>query len=468
MQYYGTRLSENISRREPEGYLLCLNVPVARTGYQEYLPEELGLPATAAKPPEMISVYRPPEEVFSPSTIASFEDMPVTNNHPPDGVDIGNIRALQKGHARNIRRGVGEESDLLLADLIITDSTLIDLILHEGKREISCGYTYDLCEENGQYIQRQIRGNHVAVVDAGRAGPRVCIKDHVSTSNHERSHPMKKSLTSILARMAKDGDIETVAEILEAMSGAENPTADPATPAAATPVAAEPVAAAPAPTIAVPAAAEAIADPAAVIETPEGTTITMDSDTVAEIIARLDRLVELIGSIVEPAADEDPVAEEHPTADPAVEPDIVEEIVETVEETLEAVSTIPDDENAKEEEGVNPTEISEMVSAIIGEEEQEEDPAGDCNRGRTSCDELRVALKPHRHKLARMSPRKRRRVCADLTALMQYQNNGANNAGIYAAIRQAAKGQKEADPRELGRKIQAARNVNYRNKKNLI
>ena len=43
MQYYGTRLSDNISKREPEGYLLCLNVPVARTGVQEYLPEELGL-----------------------------------------------------------------------------------------------------------------------------------------------------------------------------------------------------------------------------------------------------------------------------------------------------------------------------------------------------------------------------------------------------------------------------------------
>ena len=38
MQYYGNRLSENISRREPEGYLLCLNVPVARTGTQDYLP----------------------------------------------------------------------------------------------------------------------------------------------------------------------------------------------------------------------------------------------------------------------------------------------------------------------------------------------------------------------------------------------------------------------------------------------
>ena len=63
MHYYGTRLSENISRREPEGYLLCLNVPVARTGTQDYLPEELGLPGSS-----FISVYRPEDEVFSPET----------------------------------------------------------------------------------------------------------------------------------------------------------------------------------------------------------------------------------------------------------------------------------------------------------------------------------------------------------------------------------------------------------------
>ena len=55
MHYYGTRLSENISRREPEGYLLCLNVPVARTGSQDYLPEELGLPPGSG----VIPVLRP-------------------------------------------------------------------------------------------------------------------------------------------------------------------------------------------------------------------------------------------------------------------------------------------------------------------------------------------------------------------------------------------------------------------------
>ena len=235
MQYYGTRLSENLSRREPEGYLLCLNVPVARTGTQEYLPEELGLPPVRGDPGRLIPVERPEEEVFDPATIASFEGMPVTNDHPPEGVTLENIRYLQKGHAHHIRRGTGDEADLLLADLIITDPGLIEMILHEGKREISCGYMYELREEDGRYVQRNIRGNHIAVVDSGRAGPRVSIRDedpikHVtrtfalpaqrfSFAQRERRETfMKKSLFRKLSRMARDGDqeaLEAVTEILE-------------------------------------------------------------------------------------------------------------------------------------------------------------------------------------------------------------------------------------------------------------
>ena len=186
MVYFGTRLSENISRREPEGYLLCLNVPVARTGTQEYLPEELGLPPSGG----VIQVYRPEEEVFSPACMASFEGMPVTEDHPScaEGVTAENIRFLQKGHAHNIRRGTGAESDLLLADLMITDPDLADRILG-GKREISCGYNYLLCEEEGQYVQREIRGNHLAVVEAGRAGPRVSIRDHRARAGAVSSGP---------------------------------------------------------------------------------------------------------------------------------------------------------------------------------------------------------------------------------------------------------------------------------------
>jgi hypothetical protein len=455
MHYYGTRLSENISRREPEGYLLCLNVPVARTGTQDYLPEELGLSGNG--PPGMIPVLRPESEVFSPETIASFEAMPVTNDHPPDGVDISNIRALQKGHAHNVRRGTGEESDLLLADLIITDPTLIDLIL-EGKREISCGYTYELCEENGQFIQRKIRGNHVAVVDAGRAGPRVCIKDEQPSESpiqrkaamlqpsivarqsrckdgsrrsqekpyFERStHIMKKSLSKILARMAKDGDIETVAEIIEEMIEPEAPAE----------VVEEVV-----------EAAAAAAEPEAVIETPEAT-IVVDEATLGDIISRLDQII----SLLTPAA-----ADEDPAGDP------IEEIAEAVEEAIEAAVAAEEpvlDEDLPE--GTTAEEVAEIVEEILDPISGTIDPAGDeCDPEEqevlSTGDAIRAALVPMKPALAKLPKRQRARVCRDIAGRIGRKAGDSKRLGdLLNSVG------KPVDLSELGKRIMASRNVNY-------
>ena len=445
MQYYGTRLSENISRREPEGYLLCLNVPVARTGTQEYLPEELGLPQPppGLSPSGLIPVDRPESEVFAPETLASFEGMPVTNDHPTEGVDIENIRRLQMGHAHNVRRGAGEESDLLLADLIITDPRLIDAIL-AGKREISCGYTYELREENGRYIQRKIRGNHIAVVDAGRAGPRVSIKDN----QPERSTPnMKKSLTKLLARMAKDGDVETVAEFIEEMIGdpAETPS-DIAAVVVATPGTA-------------PAAEPPASDPAPAAEDPAAREITVDAETAAAILERLDRLIALLTPAADPAADEDPA------------PDASEEIAEAVEEIIEAV--VAEGEEAADPAPV-PAQTAESVAALVEEilspdpdaSTVLEDPADpddpdetDCTAAARNQDALKTVLAAFRPALMQMNRKQRRKVSGDLAAQMRRLRGGAD-AQAYAALR-AAPRRPQADPKDLGRRIMEARNANY-------
>ena len=453
MHYYGTRLSENISRREPEGYLLCLNVPVARTGTQEYLPEELGL----GSGPGLVEVHRPEAEAFSPETIASFEGMPVTNDHPPDGVDVSNIRALQKGHAHNVRRGSGEESDLLLADLIITDPVLIDLIL-DGKREISCGYTYELCDENGQYIQRKIRGNHVAVVDAGRAGPRVSIKDHKATISERRTRSMKKSLSKILARMAKDGDIETVAEIIEEMI---EPGEDPATASGGNLAESEVIRNEQAPqcgaaTVENAESAMVAEDPAAVVETPEGTTIVVDEATLGEVLSRLDQIISLLTPA---AADEDPA----------------EEVAEAVEEAVEAAVAAAEEPVLPEDlsEGIQPEDVAEIVEEILdpvggeavsevldpledecGEEEQEVLSTGDA---------LRTALKAVRPALARMPKKQRARVCADIAArLKKPSGRRGADAGVYAALAAARRKPPRRNAADLGKRIMANRNINCR------
>ncbi|AUN22254.1 hypothetical protein RSJ22_12740 [Clostridium botulinum] len=170
--FYGSRFSPNMTRT-PEGFLICHNVPIARTGWYEYLPQELGIEGNQN---ELVKVYRDPEEVFSNSAIASFEGKPVTDEHPPDLLTSENSKIFIKGTTQNVRQDK-KEPNLLIADLIIYDSTLINEI-DQGKREVSCGYECDYKEnEDGTYSQIQIRGNHVAVVEAGRAGHEVAIKD---------------------------------------------------------------------------------------------------------------------------------------------------------------------------------------------------------------------------------------------------------------------------------------------------
>ena len=125
---------------------------------------------------------------------------------------------------------------------------------------------------------------------------------------------MKRSLSKVLARMAKDGDLETVAEIIEEMIEPEDENADPGTPDA------EPCGE--------PAAEEPSAGDEAVLE---------------DVILRLDRIIELLTP--GPASDEDPI----------------EEIAEAVEEAIEA-ATAEEEPVTDEETGevLDPEEIAEM------------------------------------------------------------------------------------------------------------
>ena len=80
IQYYGYTISPN-QIETGEGFLICRNVPISRTGDQEYMGWEIGIPGAGGG--QIVTVHRPPEEVFSTAALASFEGKPVTNDHPP-------------------------------------------------------------------------------------------------------------------------------------------------------------------------------------------------------------------------------------------------------------------------------------------------------------------------------------------------------------------------------------------------
>lgn len=175
--YTPTRLSENI-RETPEGFLLCLEVPIARTGEMVYGEDETPLETDDEG---KILISRDADEVFNPDTVASFEGKAVTIKHPNDFVDPNNWSYLAKGIIQNVRKAKEKDEngeEILLADLLITDAAAIRLV-KAGLREVSCGYEAEY-EQTGEGKGRQTKiiGNHLALVEQGRAGESYAIKDH--------------------------------------------------------------------------------------------------------------------------------------------------------------------------------------------------------------------------------------------------------------------------------------------------
>lgn len=200
----------------PEGFLLCENVPIARTGTQLYSSEEIPVEGVGGR----VNVHRDPADVFRDATIASFQGKSVTIDHPDDWVAPGNWKELTVGVTQNVRRGGPGEEDLLIADLLITDESAITRV-RGGLREVSCGYDADYEQTApGVGYQRNIVGNHVALVERGRAGPRCAIKD----KEPEMAAKGKKFIDRFLAALKlSDADAE---EFKKELTGDEEPDDD--------------------------------------------------------------------------------------------------------------------------------------------------------------------------------------------------------------------------------------------------
>lgn len=180
------------SVRTLDGGYRTAEVPVARTGIQQYAGRELGRPDIA-----VVNVYRPPETVFDEAYIQSMAHKPVTDDHPSDSVDPTNWTKLAKGYTGDpIRKDV--ESGLVYVPLVFTAHDTIEK-LDAGKREVSCGYTCDIEWKDGlapdgtpyQAIQTNARINHIALVQRGRAGNVCRVGDNWQPFNKEPERQMK-------------------------------------------------------------------------------------------------------------------------------------------------------------------------------------------------------------------------------------------------------------------------------------
>lgn len=209
-KFYTTEKISPRKEKTPEGYLLCRDVPISRIGVFKYSPAEAGIPGASGA----VEVNRPESELFNEKTISSFEGKPVVISHARFA-DPDNWKEIAVGTVQNVRRGTGDQSDFLLADLLLTERKAIEAVESGELKEVSCGYDAETEETQDGINQTGIVGNHVALVMSARCSG--CkIGDGSMT---------KPSLKARLRKWFRDGDEEAFNEELDKLNVTDEGTA---------------------------------------------------------------------------------------------------------------------------------------------------------------------------------------------------------------------------------------------------
>lgn len=178
---------------------------------------------------KIIRELRPPEEVFKADSLHSLSGAPFTLRHPPEMITPKNVSKYQKGH---VLESIRQDGDKVACSVIISDADAIAAV-EAGMREVSCGYHADIFDEAGVFqgqpydvVQRNIRYNHLAATDKGRAGPEVRIRldaadavmeqDQSTTTKEEKTEMEKINIGGKEFEVSKDAKTAIESEQVKA------------------------------------------------------------------------------------------------------------------------------------------------------------------------------------------------------------------------------------------------------------
>ncbi|MCK5610545.1 DUF2213 domain-containing protein [Candidatus Pacearchaeota archaeon] len=169
---------------------LTFQMDICRDGVQEYMADEIYdaaiLKENGVDPDTILRVWRPPNVVFSPQSIASHDGLPLTREHPKDFIDTNNRPYLEKG----INRGSfhNKNKSTISGTGFVADALMVSEIESGEYNEISDGYDSELdfkpgivpdsiegfdCTDASMDYDLVMAGyepNHIAIVKEGRAG----------------------------------------------------------------------------------------------------------------------------------------------------------------------------------------------------------------------------------------------------------------------------------------------------------
>lgn len=159
---------------------------------------------------------RHPDEVFHADSLASMQNVPFTNKHPSEMVTSKNVRQHMQGV---VGSNVSRSDNLVSAEVTVMDEGMVDRVEKKGITQVSCGYTCDMVMEPGEYEgekydakQTNIRYNHLAGVERGRAGPdaRIVLDSEDAEMVEDSTEPTPRSTNtnnggSVMSKVKIDG-----------------------------------------------------------------------------------------------------------------------------------------------------------------------------------------------------------------------------------------------------------------------
>jgi hypothetical protein len=191
---------------DDNGYLCINNCVLTAAEVNDYLGKEIsGWQQLSLDPNKAYGIYRPLEELQK--SVDTYNLIPLTDNH---------IAISPEKPAREKWFGsAGESSRIEGNELLNTVKVWVGKAIQEiqaadnnpeqGRKDLSCGYGYDLVQEVGEFNGKQyqfkmvnIKANHVALVDDGRVSTAM-IADSASINN-QGVKKMGFSIAKLLGR----------------------------------------------------------------------------------------------------------------------------------------------------------------------------------------------------------------------------------------------------------------------------
>ena len=171
-------------REDINGYWIYAETPVTREGVFPYLGRQIDSDGSMGLDPNRrYMVYRPASELTKKSVLESFNGLFLTDEHQMLG------RGMKDPGAKRIDGTLYDvhvspyDKGLVLGTLKVQSQAVKDLI-SQGKRQLSCGYYCDYVPCHGEFngipydfVQKDIVGNHIALVKKGRMGEKCGVYD---------------------------------------------------------------------------------------------------------------------------------------------------------------------------------------------------------------------------------------------------------------------------------------------------